>query len=94
MDPARTVRAQDVLIDAQRGFGGFGQRYNHGTGVQATREGNSAFAGHCGGDPTGLNALYHDGHAAWHGAGDVGVVGWASGLRQRRVYGALFAPAP
>lgn len=94
VDPARTAHTQDVLIDAQRGFGGFGQRYNHGTGVQALREGNPAFAGYWGGEPMGLNTLYRDGHAAWHGAGDVGVVGWATGKRQRRVYGVVFPSAP
>ena len=86
--PADTVRMQDVLVDAERGFGGFGQRYNHGEGVAATRDGNPAFGGYWGGDPTGLNALFGDGHAAWFGAGDVGVSGWATEQRQRRVYGA------
>ena len=87
VSPAEAVRGQDVLIDAQRGRGGFGQRYNHGNGVAATRQGNPAFGGFWGGDPTGVNALYGDGHAAWVGVGDIGVSGWATGQRQRRVYG-------
>jgi len=90
--PAGTVRVQDVLIDAERGLGGFGQRYNHGVGVAATRDGNPAFGGAWGGDPAGMNALFGDGHAAWSGAGEVGVAGWATGLRQRRVYGVLASP--
>lgn len=89
--PADTVRVQDVLIDAERGLGGFGQRYNHGDGVAATRDGNPAFGGFWGGDPAGLNTLFADGHAAWFGAGDVGVAGWATGQRQRRAYGVVRA---
>jgi len=85
------VRMQDVVTDAQRGFGGFGQRYNHGAGVVATREDNPAFGGWWGSEPTGLNALFGDGHASWFGSGDVGVSGWATGQRQRRSYGPVRA---
>ena len=90
-NPAEAARVQDVLIDAERGLGGFGQRYNHGEGKAATRDGNPAFGGFWGGDPAGLNVMFADGHAAWFGTGDVGVAGWATGQRQRRVYGVVEA---
>ncbi len=85
--PAQDLRGQDVLIDAQRGVGGSGQRYNHGRGRGATREANPAFGGQWGGDPDGVNAVFADGHAGWFGLGQVGVTGWATGQRQRRLYG-------